>query len=77
MLFANLLQPGAGLDLPMDATAETGLAAAEPNFRDFITHVFPTSIVDAMAGNEVLQILVFSLFFGFAVRRCRPRCRSR
>ena len=68
MLFANLFQPGAGLQLPMpDATAETGLAAAELNFRDFITHVFPTSIVDAMAGNEVLQILVFSLFFGFAV----------
>jgi Na+/H+-dicarboxylate symporter len=68
MLFANLFQPGAGLDLPMpDATAETGLAAAELSFRDFITHVFPTSIVEAMAGNEVLQILVFSLFFGFAV----------
>ena len=31
--------------------------------------MFPTSIVDAMAGNEVLQILVFSLFFGFAVAR--------
>lgn len=68
MLFANLFQPGAGLSLPIpDAHAETGLAAASLNFRDFITHVFPTSVVSAMAGNEVLQILVFSVFFGFAV----------
>ena len=68
MLFANLFQPGAGLNLPLpDATAETGLAAASLNFRDFITHVFPTSVISAMAGNEILQILVFSIFFGFAV----------
>ncbi len=68
MLFANLFQPGAGLNLPLpDATAETGLAAASLNIRDFITHVFPTSVVSAMAGNEILQILVFSIFFGFAL----------
>ncbi|MFO1074209.1 MAG: dicarboxylate/amino acid:cation symporter [Geminicoccaceae bacterium] len=68
MLFANLFQPGAGLALPLPgAGAETGLAAASLNFRDFITHVFPTSVVSAMAGNEVLQILVFAIFFGFAV----------
>ena len=68
MLFANLFQPGAGLNLPLpDASATTGLAAASLNFRDFITHVFPTSVVSAMAGNEILQILVFSIFFGFAV----------
>ncbi len=68
MLFANIFHPGAGLALPMpDANAETGLAAASLSFRDFITHVFPTSVISAMAGNEVLQILVFSIFFGFAV----------
>ena len=68
MLFANLLQPGAGLR-PADARCDRRDRArgGGANFRDFITHVFPTSIVDAMAGNEVLQILVFSLFFGFAV----------
>ncbi|MFO1105986.1 MAG: dicarboxylate/amino acid:cation symporter [Amaricoccus sp.] len=68
LLFANLFHPGAGLALPLpDANAETGLAAASLNFRDFVTHVFPTSVVSAMAGNEVLQILVFAVFFGFAV----------
>ncbi len=64
-LVANLFQPGAGLNLPLpDAAAQTGLKAASINFRDFLTHVFPTSIVSAMATNEVLQILVFSIFFG-------------
>ncbi|MGU3361041.1 dicarboxylate/amino acid:cation symporter [Methylobacterium sp. M6A4_1b] len=64
-LVANLFQPGAGLDLPLpDTGAQTGLKGASLNLRDFLTHVFPTSIVSAMATNEVLQILVFSIFFG-------------
>ncbi|KQP38190.1 C4-dicarboxylate ABC transporter [Methylobacterium sp. Leaf104] len=64
-LVANLFQPGAGLALPLpDAGTQTGLKAASLNLRDFLTHVFPTSIVSAMATNEVLQILVFSIFFG-------------
>ena len=68
LIAANLFQPGAGLALPLpDAGAQTGLKAATLNLRDFLTHVFPTSIVSAMAGNEVLQILVFSIFFGFGL----------
>ncbi|MGE8131154.1 dicarboxylate/amino acid:cation symporter [Methylobacterium sp. NPDC080182] len=68
LLTANLFQPGAGLGLPLpDAGAQTGLKAASLNLRDFLVHVFPTSIVSAMAGNEVLQILVFSIFFGFGL----------
>ena len=64
-LVANLFQPGAGLALPLpEAGAQSGLKAASLNLRDFLTHVFPTSIVSAMATNEVLQILVFSIFFG-------------
>ncbi len=68
LIAANLFQPGAGLGLPLpDAGAQTGLKAASLNLRDFLTHVFPTSIVSAMATNEVLQILVFSIFFGFGL----------
>jgi Na+/H+-dicarboxylate symporter len=67
-IVANLFQPGAGLALPLpDASTQTGLKAATLNLRDFLTHVFPTSIVSAMATNEVLQILVFSIFFGFGL----------
>lgn len=68
LAMANIFQPGAGLNLPIPPTAvETGLKTEAMNFRIFLTHVFPTSVVDAMAGNQVLQILVFSVFFGFAV----------
>jgi len=66
MMVVNLLQPGAGLNLQRtggDAAVDT----AALNFRDFILHVFPTSMVDAMATNSVLQIVVFSLFVGVAL----------
>ncbi len=34
--------------------------------KDFVTHLVPRSVVEAMANNEILQIVVFSLFFGVA-----------
>jgi Na+/H+-dicarboxylate symporter len=68
LLLANLLQPGLGLGLKLpDASATTNIQANNLNLKDFATHVFPISIVQAMASNEVLQILVFSMFFGFAL----------
>ena len=68
LVMANLFQPGAGLNLTIPAAAiETGLKTEAMNIRTFLTHVFPTSVVDAMAQNQVLQILIFSVFFGFAV----------
>jgi Na+/H+-dicarboxylate symporter len=68
LVTVNLLQPGTGLALPLpDAHATSGLKTSALNLGDFITQVFPTSIAQAMAGNAILQILVFSLFFGFAI----------
>ncbi|NMF95888.1 dicarboxylate/amino acid:cation symporter [Aromatoleum toluolicum] len=68
LLWANLLQPGHSLNLPLpDAGAVTNLKTASLNFKDFIVNVFPKSVFDAMATNSVLQIVVFSLFFGFAL----------
>jgi Na+/H+-dicarboxylate symporter len=68
MIMVNLLRPGEAMNLPLpDADATTNLKTSAINFRDFITHVFPKSIFEAMANNEILQILVFSVFFGFAV----------
>ncbi|MBK8185260.1 MAG: dicarboxylate/amino acid:cation symporter [Candidatus Competibacteraceae bacterium] len=68
MLFVNLLQPGHALNLPLpDVGASTNLKTGALNLKDFITHVFPKSFVEAMANNEILQILVFSLFFGSAL----------
>ncbi|MET0292758.1 MAG: dicarboxylate/amino acid:cation symporter [Steroidobacteraceae bacterium] len=68
LLLVNLLQPGAGLDLPLPAAdADAGLNKSSFNLHSLLTHIFPTSIVDAMARNEILQIVVFSVFIGVAL----------
>jgi Na+/H+-dicarboxylate symporter len=68
LVFVNLFQPGTALNLPLpDAHATSGLKTSALNLADFVTQVFPTSIAQAMATNAILQILVFSLFFGFAI----------
>jgi len=68
MFFANLLHPGQGLGLPLPSKdMATNLKTGGLNLREFITHVFPKSFFEAMAANEILQILVFSCIFGFAI----------
>ncbi|MCW2479556.1 dicarboxylate/amino acid:cation symporter [Candidatus Symbiopectobacterium sp. NZEC135] len=68
MLFANIFQPGAGMNLTAPTTTvATGLNTDGFTLKSFISHIFPKSIVEAMANNEILQILVFSLFFGSAL----------
>ncbi|WP_334016349.1 dicarboxylate/amino acid:cation symporter [Burkholderia cepacia] len=68
LVMANALQPGAGLNLAEPAgEANLGLNTAALNARDVITHAFPTSLLDAMARNDILQILVFSVFLGIAL----------
>jgi Na+/H+-dicarboxylate symporter len=68
LALANLIQPGHGLGLALpEAGATANVQAGSLTLKDFASHVFPTSVVQAMAGNEVLQILVFSIFFGFAL----------
>lgn len=74
LVFANLLEPGAHINVPLPATdATTGLATSSLNLRDFLVHVFPSNIFSAMATNEILQILVFSLFFGLALGQMRDK----
>lgn len=68
MVFVNLFQPGVGTSLPAPAAgATTNLNVAALNFKDFVTNIFPTSFLDAMAKNSILQILIFSIFFGVAI----------
>ncbi|MBN8830081.1 MAG: dicarboxylate/amino acid:cation symporter [Sphingomonadales bacterium] len=66
MLYANLLRPGDGVGLIAQGR-DAGVDTSALNLRDFVLHVFPTSMVDAMAQNNVLQIVVFSLFVGVAL----------
>ncbi len=68
LVLANVLQPGTDLGLPLpEAGAATNLATSKFTLKDFVTHLVPKSFVEAMATNEILQIVVFSMFFGVAV----------
>ncbi len=67
LLMVHWLQPGAGLHLvPANGAAAT-VDASKLNAVDFIKHMIPTSIFDAMAKNEILQIVIFSIFVGTAI----------
>ena len=67
LVMANLLKPGENLGLPLpDIGASANLATAKFTLKDFVSHTVPKSFVEAMANNEILQIVVFSLFFGVA-----------
>lgn len=65
MLLVNIFQPGTEMHLPLpDSHLATGIKKNGISFKDFIDHVFPKSFFEAMANNEILQIVVFSIFFG-------------
>lgn len=68
LVMANLLQPGHNLGLPLpDIGAHTNLATSAFTLKDFVIHLVPKSFAEAMANNEILQIVVFSMFFGVAL----------
>jgi Na+/H+-dicarboxylate symporter len=68
LMLVHLLQPGVGINLPLPpATADSGLDKSNFDAAKVITHVFPSSIIDAMAKNEIIQIVIFSVFFGVAI----------
>ena len=68
ILAVNWLQPGVGLDLPLPpTTAESGVEAKGFDAKKFFTDLVPKSIFEALAGNQILQIVVFSVFTGIAL----------
>lgn len=69
MVLVNFFQPGTAIDLSnADSSGAKDLVGKTKVFTisNFVEHVFPKSIMEAMAGNEILQIVVFSIFFGVA-----------
>ncbi len=67
MLLVNVFEPGSSLHIELPPIgAETGLPEVKPSLSTFVAHIFPKSITEAMATNEILQIVVFSMFFGIA-----------
>lgn len=68
LVLVQWLEPGVGLDLPLPAAGtDVAVKASALTLKEFITHVFPRSFFEAMATNEILQIVVFSLFVGVAI----------
>jgi len=73
----NLLEPGVGLNLPIpDAHASTNLHGGGITLKEFVAHLVPKSIAEAMANNEILQIVVFSIFFGLAAANLGERAKT-
>jgi Na+/H+-dicarboxylate symporter len=67
MIMVNIFKPGEAMNLPLPpSNVDTGIQKVALSMKDFISHIFPKSMVEAMATNEILQIVVFSLFFGVA-----------
>jgi len=65
LILVNLFHPGVGLNLPLpDAAASSGVDRSNFDIAKFFIHIVPTSGVDAMATNDILQLVIFSLFFG-------------
>ena len=68
LIIVSTLQPGLGLNLPLPAvTAASGVETGGFNPAEFVKHVVPQSIFEAMSTNEILPIVIFSCFFGVAL----------
>jgi len=77
MIWGHLLHPGLSMHLPLpEGGAATNLQSGSLNFKTFIVNIFPKSIIEAMSANEILQIVVFSLFFGLALNACSGKAKE-
>jgi proton glutamate symport protein len=63
LVFANLVKPG--LDLKLPATGEVGLAKPK-TLVETLLHLFPSNVIDAMARQDILQIVIFATLLGIA-----------
>jgi len=77
LVLVNLFEPGKALHIALPGSGvHSEIAASGLSVKDFIGHTFPVSIADAMARNEILQIVVFSMFFGAAIAALGERARA-
>jgi Na+/H+-dicarboxylate symporter len=69
LFWVNLMEPGVGFErasIDMAGAQDVMSKTKSFNIVDFVNHLFPRSIFEAMATNEILQIVIFSIFFGVA-----------
>lgn len=67
LLLGNIIQPGAGMNLVLEGPAKE--AAGAPSLIDTFVNLIPKNPIGAMAEGKVLQVIVFALFFGFAMTK--------
>ena len=82
LVVVNVARPGVGMNIDvktLDTTSianYTAAASKSGGFTDFLLHMIPSSVIDALAKNDILQILVFATMFGIALshmgRRAKP-----
>ena len=75
LVLVNVFHPGAGLAMPIGADTKAAAAMAQNQQHpwDIFLHLFPTSVVDSMARGDILQLVVFSTFFGVALAAIGPK----
>lgn len=68
LTLVNVFQPGAGVQVAVDSAADlANMAQRQQTGWDIVLHMFPTSVFDAMARGDILQVVVFATFFGIAL----------
>jgi aerobic C4-dicarboxylate transport protein len=80
LVVGNVLHPGRGFNidaatLDARAVAEYAGPAKEQSVSEFLLHIVPNTIVDAFSKGEILQVLLVSVLFGFALSAAGPRCK--
>jgi Na+/H+-dicarboxylate symporter len=76
LILVQTFEPGKVMQLPIpDAATASGVQSNALTLKTFIEHLIPASVADAMARNEILQIVVFSLFFGVGMAALGERSR--
>jgi len=80
LVVGNLVHPGSGFNvnpatLDPRAVAEYAGQAKAQSVTDFFLHIIPTTIVDAFAKGDILQVVLVSILFGFALSAMGPRCK--
>jgi aerobic C4-dicarboxylate transport protein len=80
LVVGNLLHPGSGLNInvaTLDAKAVADYAgqAKTLSVTDFLMHIIPNTVVDAFAKGDILEVILVSLLFGFALSIVGPRCK--
>jgi Na+/H+-dicarboxylate symporter len=77
LVLVNLFEPGKVMQLELPAaSAEAAVKGDALSIRVFVEHLIPTSVIDAMVRNEILQIVFFAVFFGMAMTALGERARS-